>query len=74
MEHDDGTAEAEYRSERSYRVPATPEQVWEAIATAHGVSSWMVPTRLDPRVGGEVSFDLGGFTSTGVVTHCTPPT
>lgn len=29
----------------------------------------MVPTRLDPRVGGEVPFDLGGLTSTGVVTE-----
>ena len=24
----------EYRAERSYEVTATPEQVWEAIATA----------------------------------------
>ena len=32
----------------------------------------MVPTRLDPRVGGEVSFDLGDFTSTGVVTDYSP--
>ena len=44
-----------------------------AIATATGISAWMVPTRLDPHVGGEVSFDLGGFTSTGVVTGYTPP-
>jgi len=58
--------------ERTFEVAATAEQVWEAIATAEGISAWMVPTRLDPRVGGEVSFDLGGFTSTGVVTDYTP--
>ena len=58
----------EHRMERSYEVAATPEQVWDAIATADGLSAWMVPTRLDPLIGGEVSFDFGGFRSTGVVT------
>jgi uncharacterized protein YndB with AHSA1/START domain len=62
----------DHRAERTYEVAATPEQVWDAIATAAGISAWMVPTRLDPRIGGEVSFDLGGFTSTGVVTDYTP--
>jgi uncharacterized protein YndB with AHSA1/START domain len=62
----------EHRMERTYEVAATPEQVWDAIATADGISAWMVPTRLDPRIGGEVSFDLGDFTSTGVVTDYTP--
>ena len=54
----------EHRMERTYEVAATPEQVWDAIATADGISAWMVPTRLDPQIGGEVSFDLGGFWST----------
>ena len=62
----------EHRMERTVEVAATPEQVWNAIATAEGISAWMVPTRLDPQIGGEVSFDLGGFTSTGVVTDYTP--
>ena len=58
--------------ERTYEVAATPEQVWDAIATADGISAWMVPTRLDPQIGGEVSFDLGGFWLSGVVTDYTP--
>ena len=62
----------EHRTERTYEVAATPEQVWDAIATAEGISAWMAPTRLDPQVGGEVSFDLGDFVSTGVVTDYTP--
>jgi uncharacterized protein YndB with AHSA1/START domain len=66
------TDRVEYRMERTYEVTATPEQVWDAIATADGISAWMVPTRLDPRIGGEVSFDLGGFQSTGVVSDYTP--
>ncbi len=27
-------------------VPGTPEEVWEAIATGPGVSSWFVPTEI----------------------------
>jgi uncharacterized protein YndB with AHSA1/START domain len=65
-------ARVEHRVERTYQVAATPEQVWGAIATADGMSAWMVPTQLDPQIGGEVSFDLGDFTSTGVVTGYTP--
>jgi uncharacterized protein YndB with AHSA1/START domain len=62
----------EYRMERTLAVAATPQQVWDAIATADGISAWMVPTRLDPQIGGEVTFDHGGFRSTGVVTDNTP--
>ena len=62
----------EHRMERTYEVAATPEQVWDAIATADGMSAWMVPTQLDPQIGGEVSFDLGEVRSTGVVTDYTP--
>jgi uncharacterized protein YndB with AHSA1/START domain len=62
----------EHRMERTYAVAATPEQVWDAIATADGISAWMVPTRLDPQIGGEVSFDIGGLRSIGVVTDYTP--
>ncbi len=68
----DRSDRAEHRMERTVEVAATPEQVWNAIATAEGISAWMVPTRLDPQIGGSVSFDLGGFTSTGVVTDYTP--
>lgn len=32
-------------------VPGTPEQVWEAIATGQGVSSWFVPTEMTEQDG-----------------------
>ena len=43
-------------------VPGTPEEVWQAIATGPGISSWFVPTtranaRREPRRG--VSHDKG---------------
>lgn len=71
-DHHDQHDRVEHRVERTYEVTATPEQVWDAIATADGISAWMVPTRLDPQIGGEVSFDVGGFRSVGVVTAYTP--
>ncbi len=64
----------EHRMERTYEVDATPEQVWDAIATADGVSAWMVPTRLNPQIGGAVSFDVGGFWSHGIITDYSPTT
>ena len=48
-----------HRFELDLEVPGTPEQVWQAIATSEGISSWMMPTRIDPREGGEVVFDMG---------------
>jgi uncharacterized protein YndB with AHSA1/START domain len=33
-------------------VPGTPEEVWEAIASGPGISSWFVPTNLEQKVGG----------------------
>ena len=32
-------------------VPGTPEEVWQAIATGPGISSWFVPTRIDEKDG-----------------------
>ena len=55
-------------------VPGTPEQVWEAIATGPGITAWFVPTELDPREGGDVSFDFGGgLESTAKITGFEPP-
>ena len=72
MTNPDQPDRVEHRMERTLEVAATPEQVWGAIATADGIATWMVPTQLDPQIGGEVSFDHGEFRSTGVVTDYTP--
>jgi uncharacterized protein YndB with AHSA1/START domain len=40
-------------------VPGTPEEVWQAIATGPGISSWFVPTRSDERAGGQVVSNFG---------------
>lgn len=55
-------------------IPGTPEQVWEAIATGPGVSSWFVPCQIDGRVGGEIVASFGpGMDSTSTITAWNPP-
>ncbi|MGH2660304.1 MAG: SRPBCC family protein [Actinomycetota bacterium] len=56
-------------------VDATPEQVWEAIATGPGLNSWFLGrNEIEPREGGTVRFDIGDFTETTTVTTWDPPT
>jgi len=49
------------RSERrdlSIEVPGTPEEVWEAIATGPGISSWFVGCDVEQRDGGGVTLGV----------------
>lgn len=51
---------AEDRSlEFEIEVPGTPEEVWQAIATGPGISSWYVPHTLEEREGGRGSARFG---------------
>jgi uncharacterized protein YndB with AHSA1/START domain len=46
----------------SVEVPGTPEEVWEAIATGPGITSWFVPHEVQEKEGGAVRVDFGaGF-------------
>jgi uncharacterized protein YndB with AHSA1/START domain len=40
-------------------VAGSPEQVWQAIASGPGISSWFVPTKLDGRIGGTTTSNFG---------------
>ncbi|MEO3787392.1 SRPBCC domain-containing protein [Actinocorallia sp. B10E7] len=52
---------------------ATPEQVWEAIATGPGVDSWfMGRTELGASVGGPASLTMPGHTEQAVITGYEP--
>ncbi|NJL27105.1 MAG: SRPBCC domain-containing protein [Thermoanaerobaculia bacterium] len=54
-------------------IPGTPEQVWQAIATGPGITSWFATTEVEERAGGAVSFHMGGgMDSTGTVTAWEP--
>ncbi len=62
------------RMELEIEVPGTPEEVWEAIATGPGITSWLHPTEVEEREGGELSFDMGGdMQFTGRVAGWDPP-
>lgn len=55
-------------------LPGTPEQIWQAIATGPGITSWFVPAEIEERTGGGVTFHvLPEFTTSGVVTAWEPP-
>jgi uncharacterized protein YndB with AHSA1/START domain len=45
--------------ETEVEVPGTPEEVWKAIATGPGISSWFVPSTVEGRVGGATTADFG---------------
>ena len=68
------TPNVPYRLEFSVEVPGTPEQVWQAIATAKGMSAWFLPTEMEEREGGSVHFTMGPtMGSDGQVTGWDPP-
>ncbi|WP_110180969.1 SRPBCC family protein [Nocardioides solisilvae] len=68
------TPHVPYRLEFSVEVPGTPEEVWEAIATARGLSAWFLPTELEEREGGALHFSMGPeMGSDGHVTRWEPP-
>lgn len=57
-------------------VPGTPEEVWQAIATGPGISSWFVPTEFEMRDGKAVSVTLTwgpGMESRSPITRWDPP-
>ncbi len=43
----------------SVEVPGTPEEVWHAVATGPGISSWFIPHSVAEHEGGTVTMDFG---------------
>jgi uncharacterized protein YndB with AHSA1/START domain len=59
-----------------FEVPGTPEEVWQAIATGPGVSSWFVPAHFEERDGKPVAMKLSfgpGAEPRSEVTAWDPP-
>jgi uncharacterized protein YndB with AHSA1/START domain len=60
---------------KDLEVDATPEQVWEAIATGPGLDSWFMGRNdIEPREGGSARWSIGGYTAESTVTAWDPPT
>jgi uncharacterized protein YndB with AHSA1/START domain len=63
----------EFEIREEIELAATPEQVWQAIATGPGIDSWfMGRTEVEPREGGAVQSDMGGFVMTSTITAWEP--
>jgi uncharacterized protein YndB with AHSA1/START domain len=62
-----------HRFEFSVELPGTPEQVWQAIATSGGLTSWFMPTDVDERVGGEFTVHMGDVDAPGEISGWEPP-
>ncbi len=55
-------------------VHATPDQVWEAIASSTGMDGWfMGDNEVEPRLGGAVETRLPGFSMRSTITTFDPP-
>ena len=55
-------------------VPGSPDQVWQAISTGPGVSSWFVPCQIEEKVGGKIVSNFGPeMDSEATVTAWNPP-
>ena len=64
------------RCTTEFEVPGTPEEVWQAIATGPGVSSWFVPTEFEQRDGKAVAMKLNfgpGMVARSDITVWDPP-
>lgn len=61
--------------EVEFDVPGTPEEVWDAVATGPGMSSWFVPARFEERDGKPVAMflDFGGVEPSAEITAWDPP-
>ena len=64
----------EFELRKQVELDASPEQVWEAIATGPGISSWfMGPHEVQPRVGGTIKLTIGDFSEQATITAWDPP-
>jgi uncharacterized protein YndB with AHSA1/START domain len=63
----------EFELREEFELVATPEQVWEAIATGPGIDSWfMGRNQVDPGEGGAVRTTFGDYTPATLVTAWEP--
>lgn len=67
------TPDVPLRLELSVEVPGSPDDVWDAIATANGISSWLMRTDVEEREGGALVLHMGEMDSPATVTGWEPP-
>lgn len=64
----------EFEIRREIELAASPDQVWDAVATGPGHSSWfMGPYDIEPKEGGRIRLVGGPESEAGIVTAWDPP-
>jgi uncharacterized protein YndB with AHSA1/START domain len=63
----------EFEMRKEVALDASPEQVWEAIATGPGLTSWFMTHEVEPGVGGLVRLRVGDFVVESRITGWDPP-
>jgi uncharacterized protein YndB with AHSA1/START domain len=63
----------EFELRKEVALDASPEQVWEAIATGPGLTSWFMTHEVEPGVGGVVRLKVGDFVGESRITAWDPP-
>ncbi|AUG80384.1 polyketide cyclase [Kitasatospora sp. MMS16-BH015] len=62
-----------FEIEQEIVLPASPAQVWEAIATGPGIDAWfMGRNTVEPREGGTAAMETGGHREEAVITAYEP--
>ncbi len=63
----------EFELRKEIELAATPEEVWDAIATGPGIDSWfMGRSEIEPGEGGATSLTMAGHTETSTITEWEP--
>jgi uncharacterized protein YndB with AHSA1/START domain len=63
----------EFEVRKEVALDATPEQVWEAIATGPGLTSWFMTHEVEPGPGGVVRLKVGEFVAESRIADWDPP-
>ncbi|HZZ47119.1 MAG TPA: SRPBCC domain-containing protein [Pseudonocardia sp.] len=64
---------SEFEIRTEIEIEADPEQIWQAIATGPGITSWFMPHDVTPGVGGTVALTVAGFESEATIIDWEPP-
>lgn len=63
----------EFEVREQIDLDASPQEVWQAIATGPGVDSWfMGHSEIEPREGGRMTMQLGGFDAVSTISAWEP--
>jgi len=63
----------EFEVRKEVTLDATPDEVWDLIATGPGIDSWfMGRNEVEPREGGRAAMDVGGFSQESTITAWEP--